>query len=168
MWTFLISTIHAWRDQEGAPSTFEIGESSITHVLLLTERIETLEQEVKTLRDRAEIGKQGNEDLHAALGRARHEIIEHQICHEGLEARLRQCKDDMLELRPHYFKGIEGVVEKIESVFQISNCAESFQVKFAACTLLDGALTWWNSYVKTIELDAAMTTWKEIVNHKDS
>ncbi|GKC98184.1 hypothetical protein Tco_1168459 [Tanacetum coccineum] len=36
MWRFLISTIHAWRDWEGAPSTFEIGESSTTHVLLLT------------------------------------------------------------------------------------------------------------------------------------
>ncbi|GKG59749.1 hypothetical protein Tco_0607377, partial [Tanacetum coccineum] len=54
-----------------------------------------------TLHDKAKIGKQGTKDLHDALGRARQEIIEHQICHEGSEARLRQCKDDMLELRVH-------------------------------------------------------------------
>nr|GFB85851.1 reverse transcriptase domain-containing protein [Tanacetum cinerariifolium] len=59
----------------------------------------------------------------------------------------------------------EGVVEltrwfeKMESVFSISNCTASNQVKFATCTLQDDALTWWNSYVKTTtpEEDYAMT-----------
>ncbi|GJR59231.1 hypothetical protein Tco_1501393 [Tanacetum coccineum] len=51
----------------------------------------------------------------------------------------------------------------MESMFHICNCAESFQVKYVACTLLDDALTWWNSYVKTIGLDAAYeTTWEEL------
>ncbi|GKB34221.1 hypothetical protein Tco_0879163 [Tanacetum coccineum] len=40
----------------------------------------------------------------------------------------------------------------MESVFRISNYATDFQVKFATCTLLDGALTWWNSHVKTLAL----------------
>ncbi|GKA77365.1 hypothetical protein Tco_0783826 [Tanacetum coccineum] len=44
--------------------------------------------------------------------------------------------------------------EKIETVFYISNCPERYQVKYATCTLLDSALTWWNSHKRTIETDA--------------
>ncbi|GKE29843.1 reverse transcriptase domain-containing protein, partial [Tanacetum coccineum] len=44
---------------------------------------------------------------------------------------------------------------KIESVFRISNFPSNSQVKFATCTLLDGALTWWNSHVQTIGIDEA-------------
>ncbi|GJS46815.1 putative reverse transcriptase domain-containing protein [Tanacetum coccineum] len=57
--------------------------------------------------------------------------------------------------------GTEGVVrltrwfEKMESVFSISNCTASCQVKFATCTLQDDALTWWNSHVKTTTPEAA-------------
>ncbi|GKE21391.1 hypothetical protein Tco_1432903, partial [Tanacetum coccineum] len=43
--------------------------------------------------------------------------------------------------------GIRGT--KMESVFHISNCAVENQVKFATCTFLGNALTWWNSYMKT-------------------
>ncbi|GKC71643.1 reverse transcriptase domain-containing protein [Tanacetum coccineum] len=38
----------------------------------------------------------------------------------------------------------------MESVFHISNCAVENQVKFATCTFLGNALTWWNSYMKTV------------------
>nr|GEZ74728.1 reverse transcriptase domain-containing protein [Tanacetum cinerariifolium] len=34
----------------------------------------------------------------------------------------------------------------MESVFHISGCAIDNQVKFAACTLLGAALTWWNGH----------------------
>ncbi|GKB91644.1 hypothetical protein Tco_0963916, partial [Tanacetum coccineum] len=57
--------------------------------------------------------------------------------------------------------GTEGVVgltrwfEKMESVFSISNCTTSCQVKFATCTLQDDALTWWNAHVKTTTPEAA-------------
>ncbi|GJR95820.1 hypothetical protein Tco_0267994 [Tanacetum coccineum] len=55
---------------------------------------------------------------------------------------------DFLKCKPLDFKGTEGVVrltrwfEKMESVFSISNCTTSCQVKFATCTLQDDALTW--------------------------
>ncbi|GKF20220.1 hypothetical protein Tco_0068858, partial [Tanacetum coccineum] len=55
----------------------------------------------------------------------------------------------------------EGVVgltrwfEKMESMFSISNCTASCQVKFATCTLQDNALTWWNSHVKTTTPEVA-------------
>ncbi|GKD21735.1 reverse transcriptase domain-containing protein, partial [Tanacetum coccineum] len=37
-----------------------------------------------------------------------------------------------------------------ESVFNISGCAIEKQVKFATSTLLDAALTWWNSQIRTL------------------
>nr|GEX76377.1 hypothetical protein [Tanacetum cinerariifolium] len=53
----------------------------------------------------------------------------------------------------------EGVVsltrwiEKMELVFQISGCAIENQVKFATCTLLGAALTWWNGQIRTLEIE---------------
>ncbi|GKD25856.1 putative reverse transcriptase domain-containing protein [Tanacetum coccineum] len=41
--------------------------------------------------------------------------------------------------------------EKMELVFHISNCTIACQIKFATCTLLGSALTWWNSHVKTVK-----------------
>ncbi|GKF00116.1 reverse transcriptase domain-containing protein [Tanacetum coccineum] len=52
----------------------------------------------------------------------------------------------------------------MESVFHISNCAVRNQVKYATCTLLGNALTWWNSYVKTIGHNAAYgMPWKTLI-----
>ncbi|GJU57573.1 reverse transcriptase domain-containing protein [Tanacetum coccineum] len=62
------------------------------------------------------------------------------------------------------FCGTEGAVgltrwfEKLESQFGISNVAEGDRVKFASSTLLDGALTWWNVYVRSVTLDTAHAT----------
>nr|GFB81560.1 reverse transcriptase domain-containing protein [Tanacetum cinerariifolium] len=76
---------------------------------------------------------------------------------------------DFMKCQPLYFKGTEGVVEltqwfkKMEMVFRISNCLAENQVKFATCTLLASALTWWNSYVRVVGNDAAyVMTWKEL------
>ncbi|GKF14299.1 hypothetical protein Tco_0055761 [Tanacetum coccineum] len=68
---------------------------------------------------------------------------------------------DFKKFQPLNFKGTEGVVgfsqwfEKMESVFHISGCAINNQVKFATCTLLGAALTWWNGHVRTLSHDAA-------------
>ncbi|GJY51223.1 putative reverse transcriptase domain-containing protein, partial [Tanacetum coccineum] len=61
--------------------------------------------------------------------------------------------------------GTEGVVsltqwfERMETVFRISNCTVENQVKFATCTLMGTALTWWNSHARTVtnEVAYAMT-----------
>nr|GEU30676.1 putative reverse transcriptase domain-containing protein [Tanacetum cinerariifolium] len=45
-------------------------------------------------------------------------------------------------------------------VFQISGCANENQVKFATCTLLDAALTWWNSQIRSLGPDAYSMTWE--------
>ncbi|GJT77856.1 reverse transcriptase domain-containing protein [Tanacetum coccineum] len=62
--------------------------------------------------------------------------------------------------------GTEGVVEltqwfeRMETVFRISNCSAENQIKFATCTLLAGALTWWNTHVMTVTHDVAYSmTW---------
>ncbi|GJX78275.1 putative reverse transcriptase domain-containing protein [Tanacetum coccineum] len=74
----------------------------------------------------------------------------------------RECSySEFLKCKPLDFKGTEGVIgltrwfEKIESVFSISNCTASCQVKFTTCTLQDDALTWWNAHVKTTTPEAA-------------
>ncbi|GKF41427.1 hypothetical protein Tco_0124769 [Tanacetum coccineum] len=71
-----------------------------------------------------------------------------------------------MKCQPLNFKGTKGVVglsqwlEKMESVFHISSYAINNQVKFATCTLVCAALTWWNSHVRTIGHDAAYAmTW---------
>ncbi|GKB06179.1 putative reverse transcriptase domain-containing protein [Tanacetum coccineum] len=51
-----------------------------------------------------------------------------------------------------------------ETVFHISNCPPRYQVKYASCTLMDGALTWWNSHKITVGVDAAYAmTWKALM-----
>ncbi|GJW58219.1 putative reverse transcriptase domain-containing protein [Tanacetum coccineum] len=73
---------------------------------------------------------------------------------------------DFMKCQPLNFKGTEGVVglsqwlKKMELVFHISGCAIDNQVKFATCTLLGAALTWWNGHVRTLGHDAAYAmTW---------
>ncbi|GKA44110.1 putative reverse transcriptase domain-containing protein, partial [Tanacetum coccineum] len=76
---------------------------------------------------------------------------------------------DFLKCQPMNFKGTKGVVgltqwlEKMESVFHISNCTVACQVKFATCTLQGNALTWWNSHIRAIGHDIAYAMpWKTL------
>nr|GEW91401.1 putative reverse transcriptase domain-containing protein [Tanacetum cinerariifolium] len=60
-------------------------------------------------------------------------------------------------------KGVVGLtrwIKKMGSVFQISGCAIENQFKFATCTLLDVALTWWNSQIRSLGPDAYSMTWE--------
>nr|GEV38902.1 reverse transcriptase domain-containing protein [Tanacetum cinerariifolium] len=48
-------------------------------------------------------------------------------------------------------------------MFRISNCTVENQIKFATCTLLESALTWWNSHVKTVGPNVAYAmTWTNL------
>nr|GEZ30123.1 hypothetical protein [Tanacetum cinerariifolium] len=69
----------------------------------------------------------------------------------------RECTyKDYLNCRPLKFNGTEGVIgltrwfKRTDSVFSISNCTSETQVKFASCTLIRCALTWWNSYMRAV------------------
>ncbi|GJU28936.1 hypothetical protein Tco_1172525 [Tanacetum coccineum] len=75
----------------------------------------------------------------------------------------RECTyQDFQKCQPLSFNETEGVVgltrwfDKMETVFHISNCPEKYQVKYASCTLLNSALTWWNSHKRTIGIEPHM------------
>ncbi|GKD01094.1 hypothetical protein Tco_1171368, partial [Tanacetum coccineum] len=79
------------------------------------------------------------------------------------ERATRECTyPDFMKCQPLNFKGTKGVVEltqwieKMETVFRISNCSVENQIMFSTCTLLGNALTWWNSHVRTIGNDIAI------------
>nr|GFB11885.1 putative reverse transcriptase domain-containing protein [Tanacetum cinerariifolium] len=70
---------------------------------------------------------------------------------------------------PLPFIGTEGAVglcqwfERLELVFQISECKEKDRVKFAMDTLRGRALTWWNGRTKAMGIEAANNTpWSEV------
>nr|GEY71233.1 hypothetical protein [Tanacetum cinerariifolium] len=86
----------------------------------------------------------------------------HGMNYVGFMPMARECTfQDFLKCKPHTFLGSKGIVgltrwfEKIETVFNISNCPMKYQVKYATCILQDSALTWWNSHKRTISVDAA-------------
>ncbi|GJX36785.1 reverse transcriptase domain-containing protein [Tanacetum coccineum] len=95
----------------------------------------------------------------------------HGMNYGGFMPVAKECTfQDFLKYKPHNFSGTEGVVgltrwfEKMETVFNISNCPPNYQVKYATCTLQDSALTWWNSHKKTIDVDAAyVMNWVGII-----
>ncbi|GJS72711.1 hypothetical protein Tco_0705552 [Tanacetum coccineum] len=68
----------------------------------------------------------------------------HGMNYGGFMPVARECTfQDFLKCKPHNFSGTEGVVgltrwfEKMETVFNISNCPPKYQVKYATCTLQD-------------------------------
>ncbi|GJV05017.1 putative reverse transcriptase domain-containing protein [Tanacetum coccineum] len=95
----------------------------------------------------------------------------HGMNYGGFMPVARECTfQDFLKCKPQNFSGTEGVVgltrwfEKMETVFNISNCPPKYQVKYATCTLQDSALTWWNSHKRTIGVEAAYAmNWVELM-----
>ncbi|GKD70737.1 putative reverse transcriptase domain-containing protein [Tanacetum coccineum] len=83
----------------------------------------------------------------------------------------RECTyQDFMKCQPLNFIGTKGVVGlimwfgKMETVFYIINCPEKYQVKYATCTLLNSALTWWNPHKRTIGAEAAFAmSWRELI-----
>ncbi|GJY27183.1 putative reverse transcriptase domain-containing protein [Tanacetum coccineum] len=86
------------------------------------------------------------------------------------ERTVRECTyQDFMKCQPLFFKGMEGAVdltqwfERMETVFRISNCTVENQVKFATCTLMGTALTWWNLHAKTVTNEVAYAmTWSDL------
>ncbi|GJU38594.1 putative reverse transcriptase domain-containing protein [Tanacetum coccineum] len=95
----------------------------------------------------------------------------HNVNVGGVVPVARECTyQDFVKCQPINFKGTEGVVrltrwfEKTKTVFHISNCPHKYHVKYASCTLQNGALTWWNSHKRTVKTDATYAmTWKALM-----
>nr|GFB16641.1 hypothetical protein [Tanacetum cinerariifolium] len=115
-----------------------------------------------------------NQEVTAAMAKAEASRVRNGYGSNGSRPRLaqavRECTyPDFLKCQPLNFKGTKGMIEltqwfeKMESVFNISNCTAACQVKYAACTLQGVALTWWNSHVKTVTLEVAQALpWKTL------
>nr|GEU49136.1 putative reverse transcriptase domain-containing protein [Tanacetum cinerariifolium] len=121
-------------------------ESAVT---ALTERVAELERDNRRLRGTASVESQ------------RVDRLQFDMTPEEMEARGAARNLETLNENGDEQEGTEGVVgltrwfEKIKTVFNISNCPPKYQVKYATCTLQNSALTWWNSYRRTIGVDAA-------------
>nr|GEU66876.1 reverse transcriptase domain-containing protein [Tanacetum cinerariifolium] len=82
----------------------------------------------------------------------------------------RKCTfKEFMSFQPFYFNGTEGAVglirwfERAKSVFSRSNCIKDCKVKFFTGTLIEDALSWWNSYAKPIGIDEAdKIAWTEL------
>ncbi|GKB35677.1 reverse transcriptase domain-containing protein [Tanacetum coccineum] len=75
---------------------------------------------------------------------------------------------EFMSCQPINFKGSEGTVglicwfERTESVFSCSNCTKDCKVKLATGTLIEEALSWWNSFAQPIRIEEAYKiTWVE-------
>ncbi|GJX34913.1 putative reverse transcriptase domain-containing protein [Tanacetum coccineum] len=75
---------------------------------------------------------------------------------------VRGCSyKEFMNCEPTNFKGTEGAVrltrwfKRSESVFLISKCVKIDKVKYATSTLLDEALSWWNSVAQPIGTENA-------------
>ncbi|GKD99314.1 hypothetical protein Tco_1387298, partial [Tanacetum coccineum] len=83
----------------------------------------------------------------------------------------RECTyQDFLKCHPLNFNGTKGVVGltrwfvKMDTVFHINNLPQKYQVKYATCTLLNSALTWWNSHKRAIGFEAAyVIKWTKLI-----
>nr|GEV87221.1 putative reverse transcriptase domain-containing protein [Tanacetum cinerariifolium] len=79
-----------------------------------------------------------------------------QMIQESVEAAIR----DFMKCIPVTFRGNERAVglirwiEKTKMVFIVSKCIKANKVVFTAATFQDWALTWWNSQVATLGIEA--------------
>ena len=88
----------------------------------------------------------------------------------GSHGRPRACSyKDFLNCKPKTFYGNGGVIsltrwfKKTESLFEFCTCPEENKVKFVAYAFADGALSWWNSHVKSLTLPMANAiSWEDL------
>nr|GEW23481.1 hypothetical protein [Tanacetum cinerariifolium] len=82
---------------------------------------------------------------------------------QGVKAALAARDANRTVMTAIHRERVSGGLNAMEMVFRISNCLAENQVNFATCTLLAGALTWWNSHVRIVGNDAAyVMTWIEL------
>ncbi|GJX44574.1 hypothetical protein Tco_0261250 [Tanacetum coccineum] len=127
----------------------------------MLERIGELERDNMTMPNTRFGASRTHEGINEKVKRQMAEALRARNASRNLEPLMRDGDS---------FNGTEGVVrlthwfEKIETVFHSSNYPEKYQVKYATCTLLNSALTWWNSHKRTIGIKAAYAmSWAELM-----
>ncbi|GJS14855.1 putative reverse transcriptase domain-containing protein [Tanacetum coccineum] len=117
-------------------------------------------QMVETLRVIRDMGREMSDMQAELLALREQQRIARQ---PGPEARIPDHQDTSGDADS--VVGLTRWIKKMESVFNISGYAIENQVKFATCTLLDAALTWWNGQIRTLGPESYAMTW-EILKQK--
>ncbi|GJW07144.1 putative reverse transcriptase domain-containing protein [Tanacetum coccineum] len=148
------------------------GAIEVAHETLgdMSERISELERDNTRLRGMLDVAR-GNGNGNGNGNGGRNSYKNQNVNFGGFRPVARECTyQDFLKCQPLNFKGMEGVVglthwfKKMETVFHIRNYLQKNQVKYATCTLLDSALTWWNTHMRTIGIEAPYAmTWTELM-----
>ncbi|GKB11100.1 putative reverse transcriptase domain-containing protein, partial [Tanacetum coccineum] len=116
------------------------------------------EQMVETLRVMRDMRREMS-DMQAEL--LAHQGPQRKARQPGPDARILDHQDAFGDAdRTEGVVGLTRWIEKLEYVFNISGCVIENQVKFATCTLLGAALTWWNGQIRTLGPDAYSMTWE--------
>ncbi|GJW33864.1 putative reverse transcriptase domain-containing protein [Tanacetum coccineum] len=143
---------------------------------LSLDRIEHIEDKIEGLGNGRVIIQQDFDNLEAELQKARAQIAKHQRKQLGNNnkialarfrvANLEQIIDEIQVRHQVDKESTEGTVglirwfERTKSVFSHSNCTEDCKVKFATGTLIEEALSWWNSFAQPIGIEEAYKiTW---------
>nr|GEZ16749.1 hypothetical protein [Tanacetum cinerariifolium] len=144
-------------------------QSQEVHTRILVTQIEALQRDVSTLQ------RQHIVDEDRLTRHIQHEHAQRDDAPEDgdrprtVRPTREYTYEDYLNCRPLKFNGTEGIIgltrwfEGTEFVSNISNCIAENQVKFASCTLIGSALTWWNSHMRAVgqEVGYAMP-WKTL------
>ncbi|GJZ47623.1 putative reverse transcriptase domain-containing protein [Tanacetum coccineum] len=91
------------------------------------------------------------------------------VTEEMLEIRMIGCSyKEFLACNPKEYDGKGGVVvltrwiEKMESVHDMSGCSVDQKVKYTAGSFMGKALTWWNSQIRTLSREVAVSmSWND-------
>nr|GEV80898.1 putative reverse transcriptase domain-containing protein [Tanacetum cinerariifolium] len=77
-----------------------------------------------------------------------------RMIQESVEAAIRAEREREFKMKNERAVGLIRWIEKTKMVFTVSKCTEANKVVFTAATFQDRALTWWNSQVATMGIEA--------------
>ncbi|GJX78308.1 putative reverse transcriptase domain-containing protein [Tanacetum coccineum] len=121
----------------------------------MLERIRELERDNMRLRDMMTMPNTRSGALRTREGI--NEQIDHQMT-GALGARMEEMEMEEIEM-------VMGTEEEMAITSEdLCMLEKKYQVKYATCTLLNRALTWWNSHKRTIGIEAAYAmSWAELM-----
>ncbi|GJW84764.1 hypothetical protein Tco_0157909 [Tanacetum coccineum] len=167
--------LHDWGTEDGLPHRLEVGESltaaythSITRQTFST--FWHIDTDLESYLEESESREAALERCMRALEERfgpRSAAIEQLIAQHVADAMTayeanRNSGNGVNNETSSSVGGVEHTVRSCSYKEFLTCKPQNCQVKYATCTLLDGALIWWNAYVQSVGLDAANeTTWTE-------
>nr|GEV27715.1 reverse transcriptase domain-containing protein [Tanacetum cinerariifolium] len=87
-------------------------------------------------------------------------LLEDRIAHQETIQIMEYEAYAVREAWAHSIRLSQAVHSELQTHQEQVGCAVENQVKFATCTLLDAALIWWNSQIRSLGPDAYSMTWE--------